>query len=138
VGAGAECAAGTRHHDRAHLVVGVGAVERVDQLGLHRRRPRVQALGTVEGDGEDAIGDLVANLGEIHWEGSCRCLLPGLSRYQMVDTASILATLPCGVNYLLLRQGGIRDEPGSAGHTSRRWPAVRGPRHTEAVRLVRR
>ena len=36
VGAGAEAAPGAGHDDGAHVVVGVRAVERLDQLALHR------------------------------------------------------------------------------------------------------
>ena len=38
----------------------------LDQLALHRRRPGIQTVRPVEGDGEDAGGDLVADLLEVH------------------------------------------------------------------------
>ena len=55
IGAGAVAATGAGHDDRAHVVVGVGLVEGLDQLAAHRRRPRVQPLGAVERDREDAL-----------------------------------------------------------------------------------
>src|SRR5690606_28539713 len=53
VGTGAEAPAPPGHDDRAHVVVGVGTVERVDQLVLHAGGERVELIGTVEGDRED-------------------------------------------------------------------------------------
>ena len=47
VGAGAEGAPRAGHDDDAHGVVGVGPVERVEQLVHHRRGERVQLLGAV-------------------------------------------------------------------------------------------
>ena len=41
-------------------------VERLDQLAPHRRRERVEPLGPVERDRQDVIGDLVADLLEVH------------------------------------------------------------------------
>jgi len=55
---GAEAAAGAGDDDRADLVVNVGAVEGLDQLARHRLRPRVETLGTVQRDRENALGEL--------------------------------------------------------------------------------
>jgi hypothetical protein len=87
IGPGAEGAAGAGDHDHTHLVVLVGAVEGLDQLASHRVGPRVQPLGTVQGDGEDAILELVADLLKLHggagpsdrgWKADSRC--PGRPR----------------------------------------------------------
>ena len=58
------------HDDRAHVVVGVGPVEGLDQLASHRRRERVQPVGPVERDGQHVVGDLVADVLEAHAVGS--------------------------------------------------------------------
>ena len=39
----------------AHGIVAVGAVERVDQLVHHVGVDRVELLGTIEGEGKDAL-----------------------------------------------------------------------------------
>ena len=54
VGAGAEASPLAGDDDGPHLVVGVGAVERLEQLPAHRRRERVQPIGPVERDGQYA------------------------------------------------------------------------------------
>ena len=66
VGARAEAAARAGDDHRAHVVVGVGRVERGDQLAAHRRREGVQPVGPVQREREDAVGDLVADLFEVH------------------------------------------------------------------------
>ena len=66
VGAGAEAAPRARDDHRAHVVVGVDAVERVDQLLHHRRGERVEPLRAVQGDGRHAIGDVIEDLLEGH------------------------------------------------------------------------
>ena len=50
VGARAEAAALAGHDHDAHVVVGVGEVERLHQLLVHRRGVGVQPLGPVERD----------------------------------------------------------------------------------------
>ena len=56
VGTGAEAAAGTGDDDHAHVVVGVDAIERVDQLAHHHARERVELVGAVQRDGRDVVG----------------------------------------------------------------------------------
>ena len=66
LGAGAVAAASARDDDRPDLVVGIGPIERLDQLAAHRRRPRVQALRAVERDRQDAVGERGRDLLEGH------------------------------------------------------------------------
>ena len=66
VGAGAESAAGAGDDHGVDVVVGVGAVEGLHQLAAHLPGPRVQAVGAVEGDREDAPIELVDDLLEAH------------------------------------------------------------------------
>ncbi len=65
VGARAEATPGARHDHRAHLVVGVGAVEGRHQLAAHLPRPGVQPLGPVERDRQHAVGQLGGDLGRL-------------------------------------------------------------------------
>ncbi len=51
-------------HD-AHVVVGIGPVERGDHLVHHPGRERVQLVRTIEGDRRDLILDLVRDLLEL-------------------------------------------------------------------------
>ncbi len=81
VRSGAEAAALAGDDDRAHVVVGIGAVERLDQLASHGRRKRVQPVGPVERNGQNVVRDLVADLLELHVgppveRGSVRQKLP--------------------------------------------------------------
>ena len=62
VGAGAEAAAAPGDDDRPHLVVGVGAVEGIDQLAHHRAGEGVELVGAVERDGGDRAVDVVGDL----------------------------------------------------------------------------
>ena len=66
VGAGAEAAAAPGHDHRTDVVVGVGTIERVDQLLVHAVREHVEPIGSVERDREDAFVDLVTDLGVVH------------------------------------------------------------------------
>ena len=66
VGAGAEPAPAAGHDDGPHVVVGVGAVERVDELVHHLAGERVELVGPVERDGGDAVGDVEGDLGVLH------------------------------------------------------------------------
>ena len=62
IGAGAEGASFAGHDDDAHVVVGVGCVERVQQLVAHPGRERVHAFGAVQRDRGDAVLHRVANV----------------------------------------------------------------------------
>ncbi len=66
VGARAEAASRAGDDDRTHVVVGVRVVEGVEQLVAHRLGERVESFGPVERDGQDVVGDLVADLFERH------------------------------------------------------------------------
>ena len=66
VGAGAEPAPSPGHDDRPHVVVRVGAVERVDELVHHLVGERVEPVGAIEGDGGDAVGHVEGDLGVLH------------------------------------------------------------------------
>ena len=68
VGSGAVGAPRPGHDHRPDLVVRVGAVEGVQQLGAHRLRPRVQPVRPVEGDREDAVSQVRGDL----FVGHCR------------------------------------------------------------------
>ena len=59
VGPGGEGAALTRDDDGAYLVVGVGAIERGEELAQRLRTKRVQPLRTAERDRGDVAGELV-------------------------------------------------------------------------------
>ena len=60
VGAGAEAAARAGDDDGAHVVVGVGQVEGLDQLAHHRGGEGVEPVGPVQRDRHDVVGDVVA------------------------------------------------------------------------------
>ena len=62
VGAGAEAAARAGHDDADDPRVVLGRGQRVLHLGAHARGPGVQRLRTVQRDGRDRLGDLVADL----------------------------------------------------------------------------
>src|SRR5262249_41426001 len=66
VGPGAEAASGTGDDHYAHAVVGVGAVEGVDDLAPHRSGEGVEPVGPIEGQSGDAILDVVADLRVVH------------------------------------------------------------------------
>ena len=66
VGAGTIAAAGARHDDRAHCVIGVGAIEGVDQLAAHLLGEGVEAVGPIQRDRQNAFADLVADLSVLH------------------------------------------------------------------------
>src|SRR3954464_4115027 len=62
VGARAEAAARAGDDDRPDVVVGVGRVEGGDELAAHGGGERVEPVGAVQRDGQDAVGDLVSDL----------------------------------------------------------------------------
>src|SRR5439155_15700103 len=66
VGAGAERAAGPGHDDRAHTIVGVGALPRLAELADRRRGDGVEAVRSVQRHRADSVLDVVADLGEGH------------------------------------------------------------------------
>src|SRR5438067_808303 len=76
VGAGTEAPPSAGHDDDAHVVVGVGSIEGVQQLFVHPVRERVESVGTLEGDRQDAVGDLVTDLVVLH------AAHPGFSWYR--------------------------------------------------------
>ncbi len=55
---GAEATARAREDHDPDLVVGVDLVEEPEEIVAHRRVERVQALGPVQGDGENAFFEL--------------------------------------------------------------------------------
>src|SRR5205807_4359791 len=59
VGSSAEATARAGHDDGAYLLVLVGAADGVCLLCGHLRRPRIQAIGTVERDQADRGAPLV-------------------------------------------------------------------------------
>ena len=66
VGARAEPAARAGDHEGAHGGVGVGRFDRVDELGAHARRPRVELVGTVQGEQHDVVALLAEDLLVVH------------------------------------------------------------------------
>ncbi len=62
VGPCAEGAAGTGDDDALDGVVGVGAVEGVDQLLRHERSEGVELVGPMQGEGEEAVFDGVTDV----------------------------------------------------------------------------
>jgi hypothetical protein len=66
VHAGAVRPACASHDHGLHCVVRARCVKCVDQLRCHLRRERVQLVGTIERDRQDAVGQLVANRLEVH------------------------------------------------------------------------
>ena len=58
----AECAACAGDDDGAHVVVGVGARERIEQLVLHAPGVGIQLVGAVQGQREDAVCDFVLDV----------------------------------------------------------------------------
>jgi hypothetical protein len=62
VGTGAEPAPRAGEHDGPDPVVGVGAVEGVDQLAGHPAGERVEPVRPVQGDRRDPVADPVADL----------------------------------------------------------------------------
>ena len=59
VGAGAECASGAGNDDGFNVIVGVGSIECVDHFALHFAVEGVEALGTIEGYGQNAVGNRI-------------------------------------------------------------------------------
>jgi hypothetical protein len=59
VASGTEPAACSGHDDHTHCTVGFGARHRIAVLVVHPPCPRVQALGTIQGDGGDAVRNVV-------------------------------------------------------------------------------
>ena len=66
IGTGAEAPTPAGDDDRPYRVVGVGAIERVDHLGHHRARERVEHLRPVEREGGDAVADVQFDLRVVH------------------------------------------------------------------------
>src|SRR6185369_767426 len=66
VGTVAERAAGAGDHQRPDLDARVDAVERLDELALHRVGERVEPLRAIERDRGHTVGDVVADLVERH------------------------------------------------------------------------
>ena len=66
VGARAEPATGPGHHQRADGRVGIGDLDRVDQLGGHPRRPHVETLGPVQRQDDDVVVALHEDLLVLH------------------------------------------------------------------------
>src|SRR5262249_56140973 len=62
----AEVAPRPRHDHRAHVVPLVGLPERVAHLDAHAPRPRVAALGAIQRERRDLVGDLEADLLVLH------------------------------------------------------------------------
>ncbi|MCY1233365.1 hypothetical protein D9M72_459050 [compost metagenome] len=60
VGAGAEGPARARDDHGTHVVVGIGGVERGDQLMHHLRGERIELVRAVQGDGGDTVFNGVA------------------------------------------------------------------------------
>src|SRR6266566_1734900 len=78
VGARAERAAGAGDDHRPHAVVGIGRVERGDELVDRARGDGVEAVGTVQRDRRDGVGDVVQDLLVGH--GALpRAILPDMS-----------------------------------------------------------
>src|SRR3954468_981123 len=55
-------AAGAGEDHRTHVVVAIGAVQRIEQLRQHLSSEGVELVGPVQGDGEDAVLGLVLDL----------------------------------------------------------------------------
>src|SRR6185436_1192896 len=66
IGPGAEGAPRPRHDDHADGVIRVGLLEGLQQLAQHDPREGIELGGAIEGDGEDAVLHLVADLLEGH------------------------------------------------------------------------
>ena len=66
VGAGTERSTAPGQDHRPHVVVGVDGGDGGEELADHRRRPRVQLVRPVQGDGGDVVSDVVVDLGEVH------------------------------------------------------------------------
>src|SRR5207244_3949023 len=62
VGARAERAAGAGDDHRPHAIVGIRRVERGDELVDRARGDGVEAVGTVQRDRRDGVGDIVQDL----------------------------------------------------------------------------
>ena len=67
VGAGTECLPGARDDDGPHGIVGIGALEGIDQLATHDPREGVQPVRSIEREGEDPVLDRIENLLVCHW-----------------------------------------------------------------------
>ena len=66
IGPGTEGTAGAGDDDGTHLVVGIGPIERVDQLRHHAGREGVELVRPVEGDGQDAVVDVKEDRFVVH------------------------------------------------------------------------
>ena len=62
VGPGAERPASPGDDDGAHIVVGIGAIEGVEELVQHRHGEGIEVVGAVEGDGQEPVLDVVGDL----------------------------------------------------------------------------
>jgi hypothetical protein len=61
MGAGAETAPGPGQDDRAHAGIGARRTHGILEIEMHPLGPGVEAVGAVEGDGANAIVDIVKN-----------------------------------------------------------------------------
>lgn len=68
IGAGAEPAACPGQHHDTHLGVVLGLLQAPSVFGVHAAGPGVQAVGAIESDGRDAVGDLVGGGLQFHGE----------------------------------------------------------------------
>ena len=90
IGPGAERPTGPGDHDRTDRVVGVGLVERLEQLAEHGPVEGVQAVRPVEGDRRHPVGDRVGQclghgrsgptINPPSTRGACRSSAPGPAR----------------------------------------------------------
>ena len=62
----AEAATCARDDDGAYRRVGVSGLDRVDELGAHPRRPRVELLWTVQREEHDVVALLLEDLLVVH------------------------------------------------------------------------
>ena len=79
---GAETAAGASHHDRFHIVFGVGLLYRIRQLPTHVVRPGVEALWPIQRDHPNRISILYQNSLITH------CFIASLTRINQIDAHS--------------------------------------------------
>jgi hypothetical protein len=71
VGAGTEAAAGAGDDDDADLIVGIGALQGVDQFALHDGGVGVEFFRAIERERQDPVLDIVEDLGIGGIHGEC-------------------------------------------------------------------
>jgi len=64
--ASTEAAAGAGEDHGSHVVVRIGLVERIEQLDAHPFGEGVELVRAIQGDGEDAVIEIVANRFVLH------------------------------------------------------------------------